>query len=182
MNRRELVLGGRSRSCGQWDIWEAVFGPKGEGGYPARVWCKDPNDQRCEYGAINQSVAAHWREHFDMTAILKRGWASGLGEKLAGKLHVYVGGSDTFFLSNAVMDLQDWASDPALEPPFGGEILVGSHGGRGYEHCFNGFLPDGTPAPNAVTRELYVQKFLPRMAARWAATAPAGANLEWHKY
>ena len=63
-----------------------------------------------------------------------------------------VGGSDTFFLTNAVMDLQDWAADPALHPPFGGEILVGTHDGRGYEHCFNGYLPDGTPAPNAITR------------------------------
>ena len=56
-------------------------------------------------------------------------------------------------------------------PPFDGEIVVGTHGGRGYEHCFNGYLPDGTVAPNGITRELYVQKFLPRMAARWAATA-----------
>ena len=56
------------------------------------------------------------------------------------------------------------------------------HDGRGYEHCFNGFLPDGTAAPNAVTRELYVTKFLPRMAKRWAQTAPKGANMEWHSY
>ena len=104
------------------------------------------------------------------------------GAKLSGKLHVYVGGSDSFFLTNAVMDLQDWASDPALEPPFGGEILVGAHDGRGFEHCFNGYMPDGTVAPNAVTRELYVTKFLPRMAKRWAATAPAGANMVWHSY
>ena len=51
-----------------------------------------------------------------------------------------------------------------------------------YEHCFNGFLPDGTPAPNAVTREMYLQKFLPRMAARWAAAAPEGAHMEWRGY
>ena len=43
-------------------------------------------------------------------------------------------------------------------------------------------LPDGTVAPNGITRELYVQKFLPRMAARWAATAPPGASMEWHEY
>ena len=68
------------------------------------------------------------------------------------------------------------------QPPFDGEIVVGTHGGRGYEHCFNGYLPDGTVAPNGITRELYVQKFLPRMAARWAATAPPGASMEWHEY
>ena len=82
------------------------------------------------------------------------------------------------------MDLQDWVAKTAktLEPPFGGEIVIGAHDGRGYEHCFNGYLPDGTPAPNAITRELYVTKFVPRMAARWAKTAPAGAPMEWHSY
>lgn len=84
--------------------------------------------------------------------------------------------------SRAALRAQDWAADPKLQPPFGGEILVGTHGGRGYEHCFNGFLPDGTPAPNSITRELYVTKFLPRMAERWAATAPPGAPLEWRSY
>lgn len=182
MNRREMVLGPRSRSCGQWDIWEAVFGPKGADGYPARIWCKDPHDPTCEYGAINKTVARYWKEHYDMTARLKRQWRRGLGAKLSGKLHVFVGAGDSFFLTNAVMDLQDWASDPALEPPFGGEILVGAHDGRGFEHCFNGYMPDGTVAPNAVTRELYVTKFLPRMAERWAATAPKGASMEWHSY
>jgi hypothetical protein len=184
MNRREIVLGEHSRSCGQWDIWEAVFGPKGADGYPARIWCKDPRQCGDEYGAINRSVAAYWREHFDMTHKIRTQWANGLGQKLSGKLHVYVGAGDSFFLTDAVMDLQDWVAktEATLDPPFGGEIVVGAHDGRGYEHCFNGYLPDGTPAPNAITRELYVTKFLPRMAARWAATAPKGASMEWHNY
>ena len=81
-----------------------------------------------------------------------------------------------------MLGLQDWAASPSLEPPFEGEIVIGAHDGRGYEHCFNGFLPDGTAAPNAVTRELYVTKFLPRMAERWLNTAPAAADLSWHSY
>ena len=183
MNRREIVLGERSRSCGQWDIWEAVFGPKGDDGYPARIWCKDPSGS-CEYGAINATVAAYWREHFDLTQRIKDRWSQGLGAKLSGKLHIYVGAADSFFLTNAVMDLQDWVATQAesLHPEFGGEIVIGEHGGRGFEHCFNGYLPDGTPAPNAITRELYLTKFLPRMAMRWASTAPAGASMEWNRY
>lgn len=181
MNRREVVLGPRSRSCGQWDVWEAVFGPRGADGYPARLFCKDPSGD-CEYGAVNKSVASQWVERFDMTRRLKQQWRHGLGEKLSGKLHVYVGGADSFFLTNAVMDLQDWASDPALDPPFGGEIVIGAHEGRGFEHCWNGYLPDGEAAPNAVTRELYVMTYLPRMAERWAASAPAGASMEWRSY
>ena len=65
MNRREMVLGEKSRSCGQWDIWEAVFGPKASDGYPQRVWDK-------KSGVINKTVAQYWREHFDLNYILKR--------------------------------------------------------------------------------------------------------------
>ena len=68
-----------------------------------------------------------------MTYRLKTHWKSGLGKKLTGKLHVYVGASDTFFLTDAVMDLQDWATDPKLDPPWGGSIQIGAHDGRGYD-------------------------------------------------
>ena len=165
----------------QWDIWEAVFGPQGSDGYPQRIWCKDPNDASCKYGDIDSKVAQYWVEHFDLLHILKRDWANGLGQKLDGKLHIFVGGSDTFFLTDAVMDFEDWTKS-VQNPPFNGTVTIGTHGGRGFEHCFNGYLPDGTVAPNSVTRELYVQKFLPRMAERFAASAPAGANMEWHNY
>ena len=39
-NRAELVLGTKSRSGGQFDIWEAVYAPVGEDGYPKRIWDK----------------------------------------------------------------------------------------------------------------------------------------------
>ena len=68
-----------------------VFGPRGADGYPARVWCKDPT-KGCEYGAINTTVAHYWRDHFDLLGVLRREWRAGLGAKLAGKLHVFVGG------------------------------------------------------------------------------------------
>eukprot|EP00755_Sulcionema_specki_P039769 Sspe_Gene.24588::Locus_9764_Transcript_1_1_Confidence_1.000_Length_1249::g.24588::m.24588 len=183
MNRREVVLGGKSRSCGQWDIWEAVFGPKGSDGYPERVWCKDPTsaEGRCEYGAINPKVVEYWEKNYDITARLRREWEKGLGAKLHGKLHIFVGASDTFYLNDAVMELQDFL-ETTTNPPYNGSITIGTHGGRGFEHCFNGYLPDGTPAPNGITRQLYNQKFLPEFARRFVATAPPGANLEWSTY
>ena len=33
-NWSELVQGDHSRSGGQWDIWEATYGPVGADGYP----------------------------------------------------------------------------------------------------------------------------------------------------
>ena len=50
MNTRELVLGTKSRSGGQWDIWEAVYSPVGADGYPQRIWDKAS-------GAIDATVA-----------------------------------------------------------------------------------------------------------------------------
>jgi len=40
MNWQELVLGTKSRSGGQFDIWEAVYSPIGDDGYPQRLWDK----------------------------------------------------------------------------------------------------------------------------------------------
>lgn len=175
MNHRELVLGTRSRSCGQWDIWEAVFGPVCDDGYPCRLYDKFT-------GEINATVAAYWREHFDLAAILARDWAE-LGSKLQGKLHVFVGASDTFFLTNAVMDLEDLLRN-TTSPASDAEVVVGTHAGRGFEHCFRGYEydADGNPLPNSITRLTYNQAFLPAMADHFAATAPTGADVASWRY
>ena len=67
MNQMELALGTRSRSGGQWDIWQAVFSPAGSDGYPKPIWDKLT-------GKIDHSVADFWREHYDLGYILKRDW------------------------------------------------------------------------------------------------------------
>ncbi|MCB1053010.1 MAG: hypothetical protein KDC71_20580, partial [Acidobacteria bacterium] len=78
-NHLELVLGDRSRSGGQWDIWEAVYSPQGADGYPKRIWDK-------KTGVIDKEVATYWREHYDLSAILNRDWDK-LAPKLYGKIH-----------------------------------------------------------------------------------------------
>ena len=77
-SRFELVVGERTRSGGQLDIWEAVYSPVGPDGYPMRIW-----DRRT--GVIDKSVAAFWKENYDLVDILKRNWSKGLGQKLVGK-------------------------------------------------------------------------------------------------
>ncbi|HMB64729.1 MAG TPA: alpha/beta hydrolase-fold protein, partial [Eudoraea sp.] len=52
-NHLELVLGDKSRSGQQWDIWEATYSPQGEDGYPARLWDKMTGD-------IDHKVADYW--------------------------------------------------------------------------------------------------------------------------
>ena len=179
-NYHELVLGTHSRSCGQWDIWEAVFGPKGADGFPERIW-----DKRS--GVINHTTAAYWREHFDLKHIMQRDWETkGLGAKLAGKIHLFVGGSDTYFLTDAVMDMQDFL-ETTTNPFYNGSVTIGTHDGRGFEHCFNGYVTDPetgieTVLPNSITRLVYNQKFLPLMAQHFAATAPPGADTSSWRY
>jgi hypothetical protein len=87
-NYRELVIGTNSRSGDQWDIWEAVYSPVGENGYPKRIWDK-------KTGKIDHDVAQYWKENYDIGFILKRDWKT-LGPKLEGKLHIYCGDMDNY--------------------------------------------------------------------------------------
>jgi hypothetical protein len=160
MNHRELVLGTKSRSGDQWDIWEAVYSPAGPDGYPKRIW-----DKRT--GTVDRAVAAYWREHYDLSHILRRDWRT-LGPKLRGKLHIYVGDMDNYYLNNAVYLVEDFLKN-AQNPPADAEINYGDRA----EHCWNG---DQTRA-NAYSRLRYHQMFIPRFMDEIRRTAlPAGAD------
>ena len=166
MNRLELVLGTKTRSGQQWDIWEAVYSPVGPDGYPQRIW-----DKRT--GVIDQEVAEHWRENYDLSHILRRDWDKGLGQKLAGKLHIYVGDMDNYYLNNAVYLAEEFLKS-TTDPPYGGEVDYGDRA----EHCWNG---DHT-RPNAMSRLRYHQMFVPKASSGCARTAPAGADLTSWRY
>ena len=94
----EYVLGTKGRSTEQWNIWQAVFSPAGADGYPAPVF--DPLT-----GVIDKKVVTYWHDHYDLAAILKRDWPT-LGPKLEGKIHIAVGDGDTWYLNNAVHELE----------------------------------------------------------------------------
>ena len=161
----ELALGTRARSGGQWDVWQAVYGPVGPDGYPRPIW-----DKRT--GAIDPEVAAFWRERYDLRAILERDWAA-LGPRLAGKLHIYVGTMDNYYLNNAVYLMERFLAATA-DPPYGGEVRYGDR----HEHCWSGD-PD---QPNLVSRLAYQQRFIPRMVERFLASAPPGADVASWRY
>lgn len=175
-NLKELVLGTHSRSCGQFDIWEAVFGPVCDDGFPCRLYDKYT-------GKINSTIAEYWKENFDLKNIMDRDWST-LGPKLLGKLHLFVGNSDTYFLTNAVMDMQDFLTGQD-DPVSDAEVVIGTHNGRGYEHCFRGYEYEGedeTPLPNSITRLTYNQAFLPRMAQHFVDSSPQGADVTSWRY
>lgn len=165
MNHYELVLGTKSRSGQQWDIWEAVYSPVGDDGYPRRIWDKVT-------GEIDPEVAAYWRENYDLMHIVRRDWAT-LGPKLRGKLNIYVGEMDNYYLNNAVYLAEDFLAS-TTDPPFEGDIAYGARD----EHCWNG---DPTQ-PNAISRLRYISMFADRIARRAAATAPPGADVSSWRY
>ena len=163
-NHRELALGTHGRSGDQWDVWESVYSPVGVDGYPKPLW-----DKRT--GVIDSAVAAHWRENWDLSYILRRDWAT-LGPKLRGKLRLYVGDMDNYYLNNAVYAVEEFLR--AANPP--ADAVVG-YGDRD-EHCWNG---DQTRS-NAYTRLRYPQMVLPWAVERMLMTAPPGADLRSWRY
>ena len=60
---------------------------------PVCVWTGYPQPLYDKVtGVIDKEVAEYWREHYDLSYMIKRDWAT-LGPKLAGKLHIYCGTS-----------------------------------------------------------------------------------------
>ena len=160
-NRLEAVLGDKSRSGQQWDIWEATYSPMGEDGYPVRLWDK-------ETGVIDPAIAEYWKENFDLRHILARDWQT-LGRKLEGKLHIYTGDMDNYYLNNAVYLAEEFL-ESTQNPYYGGEVDYGDRA----EHCWNGDHENG----NHISRLRYNTRYLPKILKRIEATAPRGADLK----
>jgi hypothetical protein len=164
-NHYEQVIGTKGRSGGQWDIWQAVYSPVGDDGYPRPIWDK-------ETGAIDRTVAEFWREHYDLSHILERDWST-LGPRLRGKLHIYVGEADNYYLNDAVY-LVEQVLKTRTNPPADAEVDYEPRA----EHCWNG---DHTRA-NAYSRLRYAQMFIPRIMDQVRKNSPAGADTTSWRY
>jgi hypothetical protein len=95
---------------GQLASFEGAFSERGADGQPRRLWNR-------ETGAIDTAVAQTW-EKYDICLVLKREWKT-LGPLLKGKIHVYMGDQDTFYLEGATKllrdDLKKLGSDAKVE-------------------------------------------------------------------
>lgn len=107
----------------QWGAWNAVYGPRGADGRPKPLW----NPQT---GVIDKTVIEHWQK-YDLRLVMQANWPQ-LAPKLKGKLHIWVGDADNYFLNNAVHLLDEFLSkaNPAAEA----EIFYGA----GQGHCWLG--------------------------------------------
>jgi hypothetical protein len=95
---------------GQLHSFEAVFSPQGTDGKPLRIWNR-------RTGTIDTKLAKTW-EKYDIRLVLEQQWPE-LGPKLVGKLHVFQGELDTFYLDGATRLLKDslarFKSDATVE-------------------------------------------------------------------
>ena len=97
----EEALGSHGRSGQQFEAWESVYGPVGEDGYPRPLF-----DKRT--GKIDKQVVKYMRDNgYDLSAYLQDNWAK-IGPQLKGKIHVYVGDMDSYYLDLAVYLLEDF--------------------------------------------------------------------------
>ncbi len=160
-NHLELALGDKSRSGQQWDIWEATYSPQGEDGYPVRIWDK-------QTGVIDPAVAEYWKENYDLKHILERDWDK-LGAQLKGKIHIYCGDMDNYYLNNAVYRMEEFLEN-TTDPYYDGEVLYGDRA----EHCWNG----DPELPNHLSRLRYNSMYVPKIMERIVKSAPQGADLE----
>lgn len=165
MALRELALGTHNRSGEQLDIWEAVYSPIGEDGYPQRIWDR-------KTGVINPKVAKYWKENYDLAYILKRDWKT-LGPKLKGKINIYCGDMDNYYLNNAVYLTEEFL-EATTDPYYDGEVDYGDRA----EHCWNG----DHDQPNAISRLRYHRMFIKKWVKELGNRVPADADLSSWKY
>ena len=106
---------------------------------------------------MDKSVAAYWRDHYDLRYLLERDWAM-LGPKVADKINIYVGDADSYFLNMGV-HLLDAFLRQTTNPKWMGEIVYQPMA----PHCWGPGLDE----------------LLPKMAAQVERHAPAGAPNGW---
>ncbi|OAV43559.1 esterase family protein [Lewinella sp. 4G2] len=82
-------------SRGQWGAWNALYSAKGEDGYPKPAF--DPVT-----GKIDPTAVKHWRQ-YDLLQYTKKNWTT-LGPKLQGKVYVWMGDMDNYYLNNALRE------------------------------------------------------------------------------
>lgn len=114
MNRLEAVLGSNVRSGQQIAAWDAAYGPVGKDGYPRPIWDRLT-------GKIDREVAFYMRDNgYDLRYNLEKNWPV-VGRDLVGKIHVYCGDMDNYYLNLAVYHLEDFlrsAANPKAEAVF----------------------------------------------------------------
>ncbi|KAI0396315.1 Alpha/Beta hydrolase protein [Xylariaceae sp. FL0594] len=138
-NHWELVFGTASRSSLQWDVWNAVFGVQGLNGYPLEPWDKVT-------GEIYPESVAYWKElGMDLSDYIASNWGSSsgknkgkgtgknLGKALRGRIFIYVGTHDNYYLNGGVTEFEKRVNGRQLGGPGWANVTIlpgQNHGGN----------------------------------------------------
>ena len=110
-------------SGGQFSAHTALYSPKGNDGLPVTLF--NP-----ETGEIDHEVAEHWKK-YDMLLYAKENWAE-LGPKLQGKVYIWMGDMDHFYLNSATRAFDDFILETE-NPTSDAQIIFTPMAG----HCAN---------------------------------------------
>ena len=83
---------------GQIASFEWVFSPRGPDGRPLPMFDRGTGD-------VDPDVVGYWHDHYDLAHIVQTTWAQH-GPVLRGKIHVFVGTADTFYLDGAAHKME----------------------------------------------------------------------------
>ena len=95
---------------GQLSSFEWVFSPKGKDGAPEPMFDRTT-------GAVHADVVAYWRDHYDLAHIVETHWAE-RGAALKGRIHVFVGTADTFYLDGPAHKFEAVLNRLGADPHF----------------------------------------------------------------
>lgn len=115
--------GSYTTSGGQWGAWNAVYGSPDESGKPVPFW--DPVT-----GKINRDAADKAGKRYDLRRYCEANWKT-LAPKLDGKLHVWVGERDEYFLNGGVHKFDDFLK--SASPKITARIEYSPTAGHGWE-------------------------------------------------
>jgi enterochelin esterase-like enzyme len=105
--RLEQVLGPYG---GQLASFEWVFSPKSKSGAPMQVFNRATGD-------VDPAVAAYWHDHYDLAHIVEANWTQ-LKPDLTGRIHLFVGTADTFYLDGAAHKFEAVLTRLGADPHF----------------------------------------------------------------
>ena len=100
--------GTKGRSGDQMDIFMSVYGPVGDDGYPRPLSDKWS-------GEIDKGVVEYWRDNYDLHYVLETNWEE-IGPQLVGKIHIYMGDMDSYFLAGATELMEEFLE--STEDPY----------------------------------------------------------------
>ena len=117
-NHWELTFGTSSRSCLQWDVWDAVFGVQGYNNYPLEPWDKVT-------GEIHPGAVELWKP-MDLSHYVTSNWDNekNLGEVLKNRIFIYVGSWDTYYLNLPVMKFEESVNSPSKGGPGWANVTI----------------------------------------------------------